>query len=292
MNILELIVPVSILDIEGFCESIAEVMRRAGLQCLSVMHQRFDREGRFRTGKTLLFRLLAADDRDRQVLLAEIRINVQHLDRALSGLLCCCMSGMPFLPPELSRAEERPGRLFPANDRAPLVQEFRKIPVGMHFLRIIIAEQGLGGRPYCQLFLQQLGTAPGDPRHFGRESLYVILFLLEQTVRNKQRHGTVLHAGLFEALIQAFSDRVPDRESGRLQDHTPLDRGIITKLRFLNYICIPLREIHIHGCDIFHQFFIIICHFVHLSAVESVGTQLITVTCSVYPTFAAISSHF
>ena len=101
MYILKLIIFIGILDTERFCESVAKVVAGTGLQCLSVMHQRLNRIGSLRARKLLLLGLASADDRHCQYLLAEVRVQVQHLDRALLGFLCCRMRGVSLVPQEL-----------------------------------------------------------------------------------------------------------------------------------------------------------------------------------------------
>ena len=259
MHVFDLVVAVGELHAECLREPVAEVMARAGLQRLPVVHQGFDRIGRFRAGEFFLFGLASADDRDRQDLFAEIRVDVQHL-------LCPCRSflgrgvrGMAFLPQEFARAQERARRLFPADDRAPLVVKPRQITVGMDILRIEVAEQRLGGRTYAHLLLQRRKTALCDPGHFRREALYVVFFLLQKRFRNEHGQVYVFHARLLEPSVKLVPDVLPDRVPGRLDDHTALHGRIAGQLRLFDHVGIPLREIHIARRDRLYHF-LFVCH--------------------------------
>ena len=74
----------------------------------------------------------------------------------------------------------------------------------------------------------------------------MILFLLEKTLRNKHRHVYIFHANLFKSSVQFLLDILPDRITGRFDDHTALYAGIVDEFRFLHHIGIPLGEVHIH----------------------------------------------
>ena len=154
MDILQLVVLVRKLDAERAGEAVAEVVAGAGLQGLAVMHEGLDRVGRLGAGEFLLVRLAAADDRDCQEVLQEIRIDVQHELRALLGLLRRCMGGVAFLPQELAGAKERTRGLLPSHNRAPLVVDLRQVAVGVDILRVEIAEERLGSRTHAHALLQ------------------------------------------------------------------------------------------------------------------------------------------
>ena len=252
MYILKLIIFIGILDTERFCESVAEVMAGTGLQCLSVMHQRLNRIGSLRTCKLLLLGLASADDRHCQYLLAEVRVQIQHLNRALLGFLCGRMRGVSLLPQELPGTEERSRLLLPAYHRTPLVVYLREVTVGVNNIFIKIAEQCLRCRSDAETLRQRVQSAVGYPCNLRCKSLHVILFFFEQTLRNKKRHVYILHAGLFESAVKLFLDILPDRIACRTDDHTSLYRGIIDQLRLFYHVRVPLCEINIHRCDRFY----------------------------------------
>ena len=216
MHVAELIVLIGELHAEGSREAVAEVVAGTGLQCLAVMHQRFNGIGRFRAGKFLLIGLLALDDRDREDVAAEIRVDVQHHFGAFSRLFCGRVDGMAFLPPEFGRAQERTGRLLPADHGAPLVVKLRQVAVGFHRVAEQFAEQRFGGRAHAEPLRQLLVSAHGDPGHLGGKAFHVILFLLQQAFGDEQRQSHVLHAGRLEAGVQLVHDVFPDRVAGGL----------------------------------------------------------------------------
>ena len=143
MNVLQGVVFVGILDAESLCEAVAEIVAGSGLQGFSVVHQGFDGVGGLCAGEFFFIRLAALDDGDRQHFLAEGGIYVQHLDGALFCLFCRSVGSVAFLPQKFPGAEEGPGGLFPSHHGAPLVIDFRQIPVGMDISGIEVAEQGL-----------------------------------------------------------------------------------------------------------------------------------------------------
>ena len=88
---------------------------------VSYTHLGFDGIGRLGTGKLLLIGLAALDNRDGQILLADIRVAVQLLLGLSLGLGGSLVDGVAFLPPELTAAQEGTGGLFPAHHAAPLL---------------------------------------------------------------------------------------------------------------------------------------------------------------------------
>ena len=259
MHVLQTVVLVLELHAEGARKPIAEVVARAALQRLAVVHQRLDRIGCDRTGKLLLVGLLTAHHRNRELLLAEIRVEIQHLFGSRLCLLFGRVHGVSLLPEELTGAEERTGRLLPAHHRTPLVQHLRQIAIRVHMLRIVIAEQRLRGRAHAEALLQGLKAALRDPGDFRREALDMIFLLVEKTLGNKKRHVAILYACRLEALIQKALDALPDCISGGLNDHTAFDARIVAELCLPHNVGIPLCEILFHRSNLFDRFFLL-CH--------------------------------
>ena len=61
---------------------------------------------------------------------------------------------MPFLPQELCSPKEWSGTHLPAHDIGPLVDQERKVTVGVDPLPIHMPDDGLGGRPDHQGLLE------------------------------------------------------------------------------------------------------------------------------------------
>ena len=98
VDILEFIVFVQVLDLKSSRKAFAEVVAGAALQGLAVVHQCLDGVGCLGAGELFLIGLLAAHHRNRQILLREIRVDVQHQLGSLLGILIGCMSGVSLLP--------------------------------------------------------------------------------------------------------------------------------------------------------------------------------------------------
>ena len=83
---------------EGLCKAVAEIVARAGLQGLVVVHHALDGVGVLRAGELLLLGLVAADDRHRSPVLADVRVYLQHAERLLARLGLGGVDGVALLP--------------------------------------------------------------------------------------------------------------------------------------------------------------------------------------------------
>ena len=225
----------------------------------------------FGAGEFFLLGLLTHDRRNGQILAAQIRIDLQHQLRALFRFFGCGVDRVAFLPQEFTGTEERSRFLFPAHDRAPLIVQARQIAVGMYVVFIKVAEQRLGRWPHTETLLQRFLSAVCDPGHLRRKAFHMILFFLQQGLRDQHRHIHIFHSRRLEARIQMFLDRLPQRIAGRLDHHKSLDVGIGDEPRLDHNIRIPLRKIILHRGDRFYQFFL----FCHVLLLRSVDTFLI-----------------
>ena len=88
-----------------------------------------------------------------------------------------------------------------------------------------------------------------DPGDFRGKSLNVILLLLKKTLGNEHGKIYVLHTGLLEPAVEFRFDVLPNRVSGRLEDHAALYRCVSYKLCFFNDIRIPLGKVDIPRCN-------------------------------------------
>ena len=252
MYILQFVLFVCILNVECLRKSIAKVVARTGLQCLAVMHQRFDGVGSFCTGEFLFVCLSSFYNRDCQYLLAEICVHIQHLDSSFLSLFGCCMCRMSFLPQELSGAQERSCCFLPANNRTPLIIYFWQISVRLNVFCIKITEQGLRCRTHTQSLLKRFQTAVSYPCNLRCKSFHMIFLFLKKTFRNKHRKIYILYPSLLESSVQLMLNIFPDCITGRFDDHASFYAGVIYQLCFFHYIRIPLCEIFVHGCNGFY----------------------------------------
>ena len=223
------------------------------------MHQSLNGVSRLCSRKLFFVRLLSADHWNRQNLLAEISVKVQHLDRSLLRLFGSCMGGMSFLPQEFSGAKEGTGCLFPAHYRAPLIIYLRKISVGLDIFLVKVTEKRLGGRTYAKSFLKRFQTSVSHPGNLRSKTFYVILFFLKKRLRNKHRHVNILYPCLFKSFVKLMLDIFPESITCRLDDHAAFHAGISAQFRFFYHVGIPLGEIFLHGSDGFYKF-LFFCH--------------------------------
>ena len=242
-------------DVERAGKAVAEIVRRAGLQGLPVVHHALDRIGRLRAVELLLLGLLAARDGHGQHLLAEIGIDVEHPLGLLARLLGSGMHGVPLLPEELAVTQEGTAGLFPAQHAAPLVIHLRQVAVGLDHVAEMLTEQRLRRRTDAKPLLKLVAAAHRDPRALRREALDVILLLLQQGFRDQHRHINVLCAGLFEFGVHQALDVLPDGIAIGTVDKHALDGGIVDQLGLFAHIGVPLGKVDLHVGDLLNLFF-------------------------------------
>lgn len=127
MRITLLIFAVGEGNVELLCKAGAEVVARAGLQRLMVMHHALDGVGVHCARELFLLGLVAADDGHCKVVFAHVGIDLELVQCFLACFGLGLVQSVPLLPEELSSAQERTSCLFPAQHRAPLVVFHRQI---------------------------------------------------------------------------------------------------------------------------------------------------------------------
>ena len=136
-----------VLDSLGLGEMGAEIMGGARLQGLTVLHHGLDGKRIVGARETLVFGLLAGDDRHRHDTLGKFPVDLQHPERFLERVLPVYMGGVPFLPEKLRRPQEQPGAHLPAHHVGPLIDQNRQIPVGPDPIAERIRDDGFRGGP-------------------------------------------------------------------------------------------------------------------------------------------------
>lgn len=136
-------------------------MRRTALQRLAVLHQCLDGVGLYGTGEALIGALHPDMHGDSEEVAGEVGVDIDHAYCFFFGLLTGSVSGVTFLPEELSGAQEEAGTHLPAYDVRPLVAEDREVTVGLDPALVRIPDNGLGGRAHDELFLE-LGLRVDD----------------------------------------------------------------------------------------------------------------------------------
>ena len=245
----------------GAAEFVTEVVARAALQGLAVLHHRLDGVGRLGTGKLLLVGLAALDNGDAQVVLGKIGVAVQLLLGLGLGLLGGLVDGVTLLPPELTGAQERAGGFLPADNAAPLVVQHRQVAVGVQHMAEMVAEHRLAGGAHRKALLQRVAAAGGDPGDLGRKAVDQLALLLQQALGDEHGHGHVLMAGGLEASVQIFLDVFPDGVAIGAQHNKALDAGILDQLGLRADVGVPLGEVDLLSGDRLDHFFLIVCHF-------------------------------
>ena len=85
----------------------------------------------------------------------------------------------------------------------------------------------------------------------------MVLLLLQQAFRDKQRHRNVLMTGLFKFRIQDALDIFPDCIAVWAHNHAAFDRGVVAQLCLLDDIGIPFCKVDVHRGDVINHFLII-----------------------------------
>ena len=111
---------------------------------------------------------------------------------------------------------------------------------------IVLTEEGLGSGADTEPFGQLLSASIGNPGHLRGEALHMVLLLLQQAFRDKQRHHYIFMSRLFKPGIQQFLDIFPHRAAIGTYNHTAPHRGVIYQLGFFYHIGVPFGKIHLH----------------------------------------------
>ena len=102
MNILERIILVRELNAKRPRKAVAKIVACTRLQRLAVVHQSFYRIRSLRAGKLFFIGFLPFYDRNRKHVPHEIRVDIEHLDRPLLGLLSRSVRSVSLLPQKLA----------------------------------------------------------------------------------------------------------------------------------------------------------------------------------------------
>ena len=260
MRIAYLILTVCVRYIKRSCKAVTEIVRSTALKRNAVMHHRLDGVGFHSACELFLLGLLTRNCGDRESFTVKVLIALEHIEGFLSCLCLALVHGVSLLPQELRGTQERTGCLFPSYNVTPLIIKLRKVTVRMNYIFIVIAEKCFRGRTNYKALSELILSTHGNYCALGSKACNVILFLLQKALRDKHRHINVLVTELLEARVKIVLNVLPDSVAVRTDDHTALNAGIVNKLRFLYYVCVPLSKINVHCRDLLYHFFIV-CHF-------------------------------
>ena len=127
----------------------------------------------------------------------------EDLQRLVLGLRVGFVGGVPFLPEELGRPQERPRHLLPADDVRPLVDQNGQIAPRLHPLRVHRPDDRFRRRPDDQLLLELLAAAVRHVGDLRRKALDVLGFLVQQAFGDEQRKVRVDVAGRLDPASSA-----------------------------------------------------------------------------------------
>ena len=248
-----------ILHVERLGEILAEVVRCPCLDRLVVLHERFDRVGAQRSSELLTFRFQTGEDGHGQPLFVEAAINPQDQTRLTLRVRFIDVRGVPFLPQELRRSQKRARAQLPAHDVGPLIQEQRQVAValdpfrihrvddgfrrGSHDERLLECRGGVDGDGVLPLFAGGSEARVCDQRDFLREPLDVLRFLRQQTHRDEQREIRVTVARGAQHIVERTLHQFPDAIAIGPDDHRAADGGIVSELRLLDDVGVPLAKV-------------------------------------------------
>ncbi len=111
-------------------------------------------------------------------------------------------------------------------------------------------DDGFRRRPDDVRLFQLLAAGDGDDGELGRESLDVLGFLVQETLRDQQREIDILMAGGFEAIVELALQQFPDGVAVGLDDHAAFDDfGRLRHVALENDVLIPGGEVLGAGRD-------------------------------------------
>mmetsp|Transcript_29181 Transcript_29181/g.61977 ORF Transcript_29181/g.61977 Transcript_29181/m.61977 type:complete len:300 (+) Transcript_29181:1047-1946(+) len=186
-------------------------MRSGPLNCPSTHgNVRLHRSRSMTARKLLLLRLIPRNDRNGQKLLVHPPVQIQRLHHHLISILVRRMRRMTLLPQKLPRSQKRSGILeLPPHDVTPLIQLQRQIPMTSNPISKCRIHDRLGSGPDGNGSSQLPVTGMSHPRHFGSESLDVILFLFQSIFRNEHGKIRVFHAQFLDLDVEPVLDQFP-----------------------------------------------------------------------------------
>src|SRR5690606_34278493 len=102
------------LNIEGLCKILTEKMRRAGLQCPTILHDRLDAVRSDSAGEFLPFAFPTLVHGHSHKLFGKGGVYVEHLKRFPNSLFCGGVRRMTLLPQKFRGTQEQARTHFPA----------------------------------------------------------------------------------------------------------------------------------------------------------------------------------
>lgn len=171
-------------------------------------------------------------------------VNVEDFSNECVSFLLVGVSGVTFLPEELSSTDERSRVLeFPSHDVGPLVNEHGQVSVRVDPLGIGGVHDSLGSRSDSDGFLHLTLTRLGDPSDFRGEAFNVLLFFVEGSFSDEHGEVSVLDTESLESRVHEALNLFPDEVRTGSEDVASRDIVVLNQVRLSDHLLVPLREV-------------------------------------------------
>ena len=238
-------VSVLIHHFEHLREVLAQVMRCSTLDTSTTDRDvELDSCRVLSTGKSFILGLVTTDDGDGEKLFVDVSVDFLDLELELGCALASSVSGVTFLPEELTCADERCGVLeLPSDHIGPLVSQEGQITMGSDpFGETGIHDGFRGGSDRDGLGHFTLTTL-GDPGDFRGKSFNVILLFVEGSLRHEHWEVDVLNTMKFKLSVSKLLDLLPDEEGVGAEDVAARDIVVLNQFRLGDHLRVPLAEV-------------------------------------------------
>ena len=253
-DILGLVLLIEESNVERLGKVLPEEVRRAALECLSVLHHGFDGVGVECSCKAFGLALHALHHRNGEPLFGKVGINFQHSPCFFLCFLARCVCRVPLLPQEFRCTEEGAGAHFPPHDVAPLVAHERQVAVRVYPVAVGVPYNGLArgadneffvepcGGVYFHSALFLVGTEAVVCNHgtFLGKPFHVFSLAGKEALRDKKGEIGILCARFLKHFVQLCLHLLPYSVSVRLYYHTAADGRLFCQIGFHNKVVVPL----------------------------------------------------
>ena len=240
-------------DVKGLGKVLPEEVGSTALKGLTILHQSLDGIGLYGSSEAFVGTLYPDVDRDSEEVACEVSVDIDHTYCLFFGLLTGSVGGVPFLPEELSRAEEEARAHLPADDIRPLIAEDGEVTIGLYPALVGVPDNGLRGRTYDEFLLELclrvdddapvragLQTVVGDDSALLSEALDVVGFLAEEALRDEEREVGIVVSCFLEHVVELALHALPYSIAVGLDDHTATHGGTFRQVSLDDEILIPL----------------------------------------------------
>jgi hypothetical protein len=245
----------------------SNALAKSRLQCLSILHHRFDTERVIGSGKTLAFGLHTAHHGHGHPALGELGVNVQHLLGLFHGFCLGGMRRVSLLPQKLCGAEEQARAHLPPDHIRPLVHKKRQVSVTLNPSLVGFPDDGLRRGTHNQLlFKLGLGVyndpfsvwvvfepVVGDHGALLGESFNVGRLFTQVALRDEQRKIRIHVTGVLELAVEHLFHPLPNGETIGFDNHAPFHIAVLGEVGFDYNFIVPLGVVLVAGGQFGHD---------------------------------------